>query len=251
MTTSHQMPALDCHAHIAPDVTRRQVDVLGDAVIFAVTRDLDEAERVLERRDGRLVWGLGVHPAVPSVLAAYDPDRFRALLPNFGLVGEVGMDRRTPIDVGRRVFADILAACKDQPVLISVHSTGRIAAILDEIEHHRHPGVILHWFTGTPRDLSRALEMDLYISVNNAMNDQVLQAIPENRLLIETDFPARRVGAQRPGDVDAVEERLSSLWKLDVGDVRHRSWRNLKRLSIDSGSIETLPEDVADIVVAA
>jgi hypothetical protein len=27
-------------------------------------------------------------------------------------------------------------------------------------------------------------------------------------------------------------------------------WRNLKRLAIDSGAIETLPERIADIIVA-
>jgi TatD DNase family protein len=218
--------------------------------VFAVTRDLDEAEAVTHRHDGKLVWGIGVHPGVPDALAAYDPDRLRALLPQFAFIGEVGLDRRTPLDNGRAVFADILAACSHQPVLISVHSTGRVPAVLDEIEKRRHPGVILHWFTGTPRDLSRALEMKLHFSVNSAMNDTLLQAIPQDRVLPETDFPARKVRAQRPGHVDTLEERLSGLWNESVRDVRYRLWRNLKRLAIDSGSIETLPERTADIIVA-
>jgi TatD DNase family protein len=250
MTASHQLPALDCHAHIAPDVTQRQLAALGEATVFAVTRDLDEAEAVTRRHDRKLVWGIGVHPAVPAALAAYDPDRLRALLPHFAFIGEVGMDRRTPVDDGRAVFTDILEACAHQPVLISVHTTGRVSVVLDEIENRRHPGVILHWFNGTPRDLHRALEMKLYFSVNNAMSDSLLQAIPQDRMLPETDFPARKVRAQRPGHVEILEERLSGHWNQSVEDVRHRLWRNLKRLAIDSGSIETLPERIADIIVA-
>ncbi|BCP02622.1 TatD family hydrolase [Mycobacterium paraintracellulare] len=250
MTTTHQLPALDCHAHIAPDVTQRQLAALGGATVFAVTRDLDEAELVTKRQDEKLVWGIGVHPAIPAAIAAYDPDRLRALLPHFALIGEVGLDRRTPLDDGRRVFTDILAACRDQPVLISVHGTGRASAVLDEIEHRRHPGVILHWFTGDLRDLSRALEMNLYFSVNNAMHDTLIQAIPHDRILPETDFPARKVRTQRPGQIEPLEERLSNLWNQSGPDVRHRLWRNLKKLAIDSGAIETLPEHIADIVVA-
>lgn len=250
MNISHQLPALDCHAHIAPDVTQRQLAVLGEATVFAVTRDLDEAELVTKRQDSKLVWGLGVHPAVPSALAAYDPDRLRALLPRFAFIGEVGLDRRTPLEDGRRVFTDILAACRDQPVLISVHGTGRVAAVLDEIENQKHLGMILHWFTGHPRDLSRALELELYFSVNNAMHDTLIQAIPQDRVLPETDYPARKVHAQRPGHVEPLEERLGGLWNESVPDVRHRLWCNLKRLVIDSGAIETLPEHIADTVLA-
>lgn len=250
MTTLHQLPALDCHAHIAPDVTSGQLAALGEATVFAVTRDLDEVDVVAKRHDGKLVWGLGVHPAVHGALAEYDPDRFRALLPHFAFIGEVGLDRRTPIEEGRRVFTDILAACRDLPVLISVHSAGRISAVLDEIEHHRHRGIILHWFSGTAGHLDRALELDLYFSVNSAMNDALIQELPRDRVLPETDFPAKKVRARRPGHVGPLEDKLANLWAESVVDVRYRLWHNLKRLSIDSGAIETLPQHIADILVA-
>ncbi|AFS12058.1 DNAse (TatD family) [Mycobacterium intracellulare subsp. intracellulare MTCC 9506] len=92
--------------------------------------------------------------------------------------------------------------------------------------------------------------MNLYFSVNNAMHDTLIQAIPHDRILPETDFPARKVRTQRPGQIEPLEERLSNLWNQSGPDVRHRLWRNLKKLAIDSGAIETLPEHVADIVVA-
>jgi len=250
MTRSHQLPALDCHAHIAPDVTHRQIAALGDATVFAVTRDLGEADAVTDRHDEKLVWGIGVHPAVPAALAAYDPDRFRALLPHFAFVGEVGMDRRTPLDRGRAVFSDVLTACSHRPVLISVHSTGRVSAVLDEIENHGHAGLILHWFAGSSGDLARALDLNLHFSVNAAMDDSVLEAIPQDRVLPETDFPARKVRARRPGQIETLEERLSLIWGQGVHDVRYRLWRNLKAIAVDSGAIETLPESIADVIVA-
>ena len=127
MSTPHVLPALDCHAHIASDVTQRQLAALGDAQVFAMTRSLDEAEDVATRQDRALTWGLGVHPGVASARASFDPDRFRALLPRFAIVGEVGLDLRAARQDGLRIFADVLQACNDQPVLISVHSAGRTA----------------------------------------------------------------------------------------------------------------------------
>jgi hypothetical protein len=90
MTRQHVLPALDCQAHIAPDVNAQQLASVGDAHMFAMTRSLAEATAVLRRRDPALTWGIGVHPGVAEARSTYDPDRFRALLPSFALVGEVG-----------------------------------------------------------------------------------------------------------------------------------------------------------------
>ena len=61
------LPPLDCHAHIAADVSQAQVQALGHSVVFAMTRSVREARYAL-RPDAadapRLVWGLGVHPGV-------------------------------------------------------------------------------------------------------------------------------------------------------------------------------------------
>jgi TatD DNase family protein len=53
-----------------------------------------------------------VHPGLPAARAAYDPERFRSLLPRFALVGEVGLDRRAGRDEQARIFTDILGACR-------------------------------------------------------------------------------------------------------------------------------------------
>jgi hypothetical protein len=50
-----------------------------------------------------------------------------------------------------RIFTDILDACRDHPVLISVHSTGRATEVVDLIERHRHPGIPESSLTGAAR----------------------------------------------------------------------------------------------------
>ncbi len=62
MSPSPSLPRLDCHAHIAPDVTPAQVAALGGAIVFAVTRSPAEAAAAARRRDDTIIWGYGAHP---------------------------------------------------------------------------------------------------------------------------------------------------------------------------------------------
>ena len=249
---NHQdrLPTLDCHAHIAPAVTHSQLATLGHSHIFAVTRSLSEARLVLNRDDRGLTWGIGVHPAVATARAEYNPEVFRQLLPQFALVGEVGLDRRGTRDEQERILADVLDACADQPVMISVHSTGRTREVIDLVRRNPHPGIILHWFLGSADELTEAVGLGTYFSVNNAMSDVQLAAVPRDRTLPETDFPARQVHARIPGETTALEQRLASVWRVSDQEARHQLWMNLKRLAIASGAIDAVSESLADTLLA-
>jgi TatD DNase family protein len=131
-----------------------------------------------------------------------------------------------------------------------VHSTGRTTDVIDLIERYRHPGVILHWFLGTEGQRSRALAAGAFFSVNVAMNDASLEGVPIDRLLPETDFPARQVRAHFPGAVAPLEQRLARLWGITEVEVRQQLWRNLKSIAIASGAIDTLSDQLADRLLA-
>ena len=244
-----RLPTLDCHAHIAPDVTHSQLATLGHSHVFAVTRSLSEARLVMNRDDRGLTWGIGVHPAVATARAEYNPEVFRQLLPQFALVGEVGLDRRGTRDEQERILSDVLGACDGKPVMISIHSTGRTRAVLDLVKQRPHPGVILHWFLGTSSELTEAVRLGTYFSVNSAMSDALLAAMPRDRVLPETDFPARQVRARTPGETTALEKRLATLWRISDQETRHQLWTNLKRLAVVSGAINVVSESLADTLL--
>ena len=69
--------------------SRGELIALG-AIVFAVTRSLDEAEQALGRSDETTVWGVGCHPRLVGVQKAFDPGRFRALAERTAYVGEIG-----------------------------------------------------------------------------------------------------------------------------------------------------------------
>lgn len=248
------LPPLDCHAHVAPDVTPRQVAGLEGAQVFAVTRTLAEAALVAGRRDLGLVWGLGVHPGDRIARSAFDIATFAGLLDQFTLVGEIGLDRRGG-DMARQqqILDEILTSLQGRPVLASLHSTGAVDEVLEVVTRSPSPGAILHWFTGDRSQIQRAATLGCYFSVNAAMSDEQLARLPPDRILPETDYPSsrRRTGARRPGDLQDLETRLDTVWPQAEVSVRRQFYRNLRELTISSRAIERLPEQLVDLLLVA
>ncbi len=238
-----ELPPLDCHAHIAPDVTPPQVAGLRGALVCAMTRTPAEALAASRRRDETLLWGFGVHPGVPAALAALDDLPLTEVLDRFVLVGEIGLDRRGPLAAQTRVLEKLLDACSARPVLLSLHSTGRTRELLTVLREQPHPGAVLHWFNGTADEIAEAAELGCYFSVNNAMMDERLAAIPADRVLPETDFPSSRrtILAARPGDTVALERRLAERDGVAETVVRRRWYANLARLADAAGVTDRLP----------
>ncbi len=245
------LPPLDTHAHVDPTVTAEQLATLGRARIFAVTRSLSEAAHVVGRNDPNLIWGLGVHPGLPDELASYDPARLRQLLPDFLFIGEVGLDRRSPVERAQEVLADVLQAVREGGRLASVHSTGRHGPTLELLEDDA-TGVILHWFTGTPAQVDRAARAGAYFSVNSSMSDAKILAVPSDRLLPETDFPfTRGSGSRLPGDIEELERRVATLLGLSRDATRQLWYRNLRQLCVNAKVLHLLPPSLARSVLAA
>ena len=51
-------PPLDLHAHVDAGIDAAELTALR-AIVFAVTRSLDEAEQALKRSDRTTIWGVG------------------------------------------------------------------------------------------------------------------------------------------------------------------------------------------------
>jgi TatD DNase family protein len=246
-----EFPPLDCHAHVAPDVAAEQIQALDGAQVFAVTRSLSEAEAITAEH-GDLVWGCGVHPRDRAARADYDPERFRALLDRFVLVGEVGLDRGGgQIARQRDIFASILDVAEDRPVLLTIHSYGAVGDVLDALAACTPRGPILHWFLGHPADVERAVGLGAYFSINAAMPIDQFVRLPMGRVLPETDFPTKRAKARKPGDVRAIESMLAEIWDLPLEEVRAQLYRNLRELAMRADCLGRLPEGLADLLVSA
>ncbi|MEW2006406.1 TatD family hydrolase [Microbacterium sp. NPDC079208] len=244
-------PLLDCHAHIAPDVTEAQTRTLDGAQVFAMTRSLDEFDAAIENPQAGLLWGIGTHPGVPAALTQWSEHRFQEAVSRSVLVGEVGLDRRGDASRQREILVGVLRSAS--PALISIHSTGRAKQVVDLVEKHPHPGVILHWFTGDRDDAARAAAAGCFFSINAAMSDEQMTALPLDRVIPETDFPSlrSRTQARAPGDIVALEKTVARLTKQPLLEVRLRWYRNLAVLAERADVRHRLPSELQRLVSIA
>jgi len=187
---------------------------------------------------------LGLHPQVVAQRAA-EINLWEEYLPQARYVGEVGLDAGpryySSFDLQKQVFTRVLQRCSEVGgKILSVHSVRSAPLVLDLIESHlpRERGqVVLHWFTGSKSELRRAIDLGCHFSINSAMmkNDRgrdLIKAIPDNRLLTETDAPFTRTGdrSSTPGDVAFTVEALATLRQKHVNVVAAGIRSNLQTI---------------------
>ncbi|MEU5090659.1 TatD family hydrolase [Streptomyces sp. NPDC021356] len=233
------LPPLDLHAHIDTSVPADDLTGLG-AVVFAATRSLTEAARAVQRHDDRIIWGVGAHPGLARSHTGFDPNTFTQLIDHTPLVSEIGLDgkSRVPLENQQITLRNVLDVLARTPRIASIHSYAACEQVLDELERSPAPGMVLHWWLGDPEQTARAVRLGCYFSVNAsaARKTALLQTIPLDRVLTETDHPfGDRSSAQPlPGNVTAVEQTLARHHRTTPRDIRQTVWHNLAALVRDT-----------------
>lgn len=202
---------MHCHLGFAPDPAQAAREGVA-AGISALSCTVEPAEyarlRPVLAGCGSVALGLGAHPwwIADGRVGAQELDAFCALAPQTRYIGEIGLDfaRERGSDERRRLQTSalerMLLACNEAPgKLLSVHGVQAADTALDLLEStgaataHR---VIFHWFSGTSDDLVRALGLGCFFSIGPRMlasrrGREYARQIPLERLLLETDMPAR------------------------------------------------------------
>ena len=97
-----------------------------------------------------------------------------------------------------RVFKRVLEACSEQGGKIltvhSVRSVGKVLSYIERLLPTDRGTVVLHWFTGSPSEARRAVELGCYFSINSQMlasakHRNLVASLPPDRILTETDGP--------------------------------------------------------------
>lgn len=222
-----------CHVDLYPDFADL-IEETERAQVYtvAVTNSPSVFRRCVSLAEGRrfIRTAVGLHPQLVG-RRHRELDLLLGMLPETRYVGEVGLDFETK-DAGeralqRKVFAAILERCAASPEkVLTVHSRRAAAEVVDLIGEAYPCKVILHWFSGSRRDLDTAVSRGFYFSVNPAMmgsakGRQIASAVPRDRLLTESDGPFVTVDGRpaRPRDVELVVRGLAELFDSTAAEV--------------------------------
>ena len=172
----------------------------------SVTVDLATTTRSLElfgpKASDCVKQFIGIHP---ESAAKDDPDEFVRILnenlPSIDGIGEIGLDktyieRGVPYERQNRVFEAMLSLAERSSKPVSIHSRKSLDDVLQVLKSYRIRGCLLHWFAGSKKQLSAAMDMGLYVSYGPALvyspdKKSLLQSTRPDRFLIETDGPVR------------------------------------------------------------
>jgi TatD DNase family protein len=185
---------------------------------------------------------LGLHPQVINELS-HEVDALCELIPEASYIGEIGLDGSSEynanMDLQKSVFKKILTACvAEGGRIMSIHSRGAAGQVLDLLEVHKGAGLpILHWFSGSLKELNRAISLGCWFSVGPSMLDnkkgvEIIKKIPRDKILTETDGPFTKQKGKilMPWDVEIALQKISLIWQETPDYVKKMVASNLSRL---------------------
>jgi TatD DNase family protein len=248
------LPGIDMHAHIDVAIEPPELTAL-DAVVFAASRSLDEAERALARQDDLTIWGTGCHPGLVGAQKAFRADRFRDQVLRTPYIAELGLDgkSRVPMDTQVRTLRTAFEVLTEHPRITSLHSYEATGEVITVLEDYNLRGVVLHWWLGSPELTAKAVDLGCFFSVNPscARRSDLLRIIPLDRLLSETDHPFGdriRRGVRRPGLVSDVEASIGRHHDIPTDEVHMSMWENLLAVVQQAAVAPLLPSRVRSLL---
>jgi TatD DNase family protein len=245
------LPTLDAHAHLAPG--RSPQELLDCGMVLANTLSLDEGERVLQRRDPNIAWGVGCHPRFLRSQEGFQAARFRTLAEQLPLVGEVGLDTgsRVPLETQLRNFRQVLETVADLPRLVSIHSYRATGLVLQELEQRPVAFPILHGWFGNVAETKKAVSLGCYFSIHSqvARNSKFRLHVPPERVLVESDHGYNDPPPAIPSRIQWVEYLVAQQYTLDVKELRRLAWKNFTRILRATNTLHLFPKEFGTICI--
>lgn len=180
-------------------------------------------------------FALGFHP-MNLDLTKNDIIDFNYLLQYTDYVGEIGLDftRKRGIEKGKQIafFDMIMGICSEKNKIMSVHIRGAEKEALQIISKYNPRRCILHWYTGFIAMQEQFIKLGCYFSVNANMLQrmEVIDRIPKDKFLIESDGPYSKVDGKKynPKFLMRVYELIAR--SVDDPDLIQRVYLNFKEL---------------------
>jgi TatD DNase family protein len=248
---------VDSHCHLnfpdfaerLPDIYRHMQDNLVSHAL-CISVDLETFPEVLAIANGRdnLYASVGVHPdyedcTEPTVEKLVD----LAAHPKVIAIGETGMDYyRTPgpLKWQQDRFRVHIRAAREtgKPLIIHTRAASEDTLRIMAEEHAHEACGVMHCFTESMEVAKAALDMGFYISFSGIVTFKnakdlkaVAQAVPLDRMLIETDAPylapvPHRGKVNEPGFVKHVAEEIARLKEVSLEEVGAITSGNFRRL---------------------
>lgn len=234
-----------CHLDLYPDphgVARACADRGLYVLSVTTTPSAWGGTAALAEGDTRTRTALGLHPQLAHQRKS-ELAQFERLVGETRYVGEIGLDGAPEFkrywDDQIEVFHRILDVCREAGGrVMSIHSRRATKHVLDMLENRPEAGTpILHWFSGSTRELARAVDLGCWFSVGPAMlrgekGRELAAKMPRERVLTESDGPFAQIAGRSawPWEAGEAVGDLGNIWGCPPADVKRQLLANLSAL---------------------
>ncbi|MBQ3330950.1 MAG: TatD family hydrolase [Ruminococcus sp.] len=187
----------------------------------------------------------GIHPENLEGLPDDYLDRLTELLkhPRVVALGEIGLDYHwdIPKDEQHRVFEEQLRLAKELDVPVVIHDREAHGDVMALVRKYQPKG-LMHCYSGSVEMLKEVLKLGMSISLggtvtfkNARVPVEVAQAVPLDRLLLETDAPYLSPVPYRGKRNDSTKiaytaQKIAELRNMDAQELIDLTTENAKRL---------------------
>lgn len=170
-------------------------------------------------------FALGYNPNV-IYKDKFDMDLFRKNISNVKIIGEIGLDFSNKSMANKlyqmEVLEKIFGYTYNKNKIYSIHCYKAHDELYEILKSYKIEKFIMHWFNGTKEDLVKFIKLGAYFSINVSMlkNKElkdIIQNIPKNKLLFESDGPYTKFKSQKykPNDIYDIYEYISKEMKIE------------------------------------
>jgi TatD DNase family protein len=205
-----QVRLVDVGANLTHASFREDLDAVldrarraGVGTIIVTGTSVEESRRAAELASAHDLFATaGVHPHHARECDAGTIPALRAIaaLPKVVALGECGLDYNrnySPHPDQEKWFVAQLELAAEIGKPLFLHSRDAHPRFAEILRHHRVGKAVAHCFTGDAAELHAYLELGLYVGITGWICDErrgrhlvdLVKAIPQDRLLLETDAP--------------------------------------------------------------
>ena len=250
------MHLFDTHAHYDSGAFNAdRLEVLssmpgqGVELILNPGCDLDSSKTAVELADRFpfVYAAVGVHPSDCQGFSQDTADALRALAahPKVKAIGEIGLDyywkENPPRDFQQQVFHTQLELAEELKLPVIVHDREAHRDCLEVVRAHPKATGVYHCYSGSLEDARTLVKLGWMLSFtgvvtykNARKSLEVIQWLPMDRIMIETDSPyltPEPIRGRRndSGYVHRVAETIAQVKGLEVEEVARITLENGKR----------------------
>ncbi|NLY53528.1 MAG: TatD family hydrolase [Firmicutes bacterium] len=245
------MRLVDAHTHLQPSQFAAASELARQGLwqLVAATSPAELPPLLaLAQASHRIIPTCGLHPWQAS---DWEKDKcsLTTCLQQVAIIGEIGLDTVwTTLPLNKQLAAFTyqlqLAAAWGKPVIL--HTKGAEAEVLQWLQRHTPPRIMVHWYAGDPAYLTGYIDLGCYFTLGpdiatNVAVQAVAEQVPLHRILTETDGTEAVAWARGKAcamqDVPQVLmqtlEIVAALKGLDIAEVQNEIYNNLMRFLAD------------------